>query len=194
MRDPEAPNLTQLRTHFKDLGVVYAEIDLKVRPIFGELLKQDESCEFDFTEATQVLIQGKSALSAEVVNKMAVDGTLTEMIPAGCIRESLDAKLKKLINQKPVMLFMKGVPEAPECGFSKKIVALLSKYVGTIIPEYGHFNIYSDEQVREGLKKYSNWPTFPQLYVHGKLLGGLDICLDLDEEGELEDALTADAS
>lgn len=59
------------------------------------------------------------------------------------------------------MLFMKGIPEAPECGFSKKTVAILKKYDGSIIPGYGHFNILTDPEVREGLKKLSNWPTYP---------------------------------
>jgi len=59
------------------------------------------------------------------------------------------------------MLFMKGIPEAPECGFSRKLVAVLKKYEGSVIAEYGHFNILTDNDVREGLKKLSKWPTFP---------------------------------
>jgi len=55
--------------------------------------------------------------------------------------------------------------------------------------EYGHFDIFKDEQIREGLKKFSNWPTYPQLYVDGQLVGGIDICQELHENGELEDAL-----
>lgn len=70
------------------------------------------------------------------------------------------------------MLFMKGSPQQAACGFSQKIVNLLNSY-GI---EYGSFDIFKDEQVREGLKKYSNWPTYPQLYVKGELIGGIDIC------------------
>ena len=84
------------------------------------------------------------------------------------------------------MLFMKGNPDDPQCGFSKRMVELLKKYVGSVIPNYGHFDIYQDEPVRERLKKISNWPTYPQLYVNGQLVGGIDICQELDEEGELE--------
>ena len=72
------------------------------------------------------------------------------------------------------------------------MVALLKKYEGTVLPSYGHFDIYLDEEIREGVKKYSNWPTYPQLYVNGELVGGIDICDELHEEGELEDALTAE--
>lgn len=88
------------------------------------------------------------------------------------------------------MLFMKGNPQGPQCQFSTKIVALLNRYVGTVIPSFGYFDIFQDEEVRNGLKKFSRWPTFPQLYVNGTFIGGLDVCIEMDEEGELEDALT----
>ena len=67
---------------------------------------------------------------------------------------------------------MKGTPSLPQCGFSQRIVNLLKKYDGI---KYDYFNIFEDNEIREGLKKYSNWPTYPQLYVNGKLIGGIDI-------------------
>jgi len=67
-----------------------------------------------------------------VLNKMITSGDLASMIPAGYIQETLETRLKKLIKQKDVMLFMKGVPESPECGFSKKLVAILKKYEGVL--------------------------------------------------------------
>lgn len=82
-------------------------------------------------------------------------------------QESLDA----LVNSAKVLLFMKGTPREPKCGFSRKTVQLLRD---NEIP-FSSFDILTDEQVRQGLKKYSNWPTYPQLYVRGKLIGGLDI-------------------
>lgn len=84
------------------------------------------------------------------------------------------------------MLFMKGSPEAPFCGFSKKMVAILQKYDGL---KYGHFDILQDSEVREGLKEYSKWQTYPQLYVGGKLVGGIDIVQEMEENAELEDVL-----
>lgn len=95
----------------------------------------------------------------------------------------LNSRLKTLINSKPVLLFMKGTPEEPRCGFSKKVVNALNE-TGV---EYGTFNILSDEEVRQGLKTYSNWPTFPQLYVNGELLGGCDIILEMSKSGELKE-------
>lgn len=102
--------------------------------------------------------------------------------------ESLESKLKRLINQETIMLFMKGTPDNPRCGFSNTIVGLLKN---TTSSAFGSFDILSDEDVRQGLKTYSNWPTFPQLYVKGELIGGLDICKELAEEEELKEILEA---
>ncbi|GAA0174469.1 reductase [Lithospermum erythrorhizon] len=99
--------------------------------------------------------------------------------------DGLKERLEKLINSKPVMLFMKGKPEAPQCGFSQNVVDILKKEK----VEFGSFDILSDNEVREGLKKFSNWPTFPQLYCNGELLGGCDIAIAMHESGELKEVL-----
>jgi len=85
--------------------------------------------------------------------------------------EELNNRLAELVKAAPVMLFMKGTPSAPQCGFSRTLVGLLREK-GV---RYGFFNILADEEVRQGLKVFSNWPTFPQLYRDGELVGGLDI-------------------
>ena len=87
------------------------------------------------------------------------------------------------------MLFMKGSPQEPRCGFSRKIVQLLQAEK----VRFGTFDILTDEEVRQGIKKFANFPTFPQLYAEGKLIGGLDIITEMQEEGELLDALPASA-
>ncbi len=94
----------------------------------------------------------------------------------------LTQKIQNLISQYKVMLFMKGTPEKPACGFSETAVALL---VDSDI-YFESFDIYSDEIIRQGLKEYSSWPTFPQLYIDGQLIGGVDILMDMYETGELE--------
>ncbi|KAK6528982.1 monothiol glutaredoxin grx4 [Orbilia ellipsospora] len=85
--------------------------------------------------------------------------------------ESLNDRLGRLVNAAPVMLFMKGTPAEPKCGFSRQLVALLRE--NNI--RYGFFNILKDDEVRQGLKTFSDWPTYPQLYHQGALVGGLDI-------------------
>ena len=86
-----------------------------------------------------------------------------------------------------VVLYMKGSPDFPQCGFSAQTVAAL-RAVGA---EFAFVNIFEDPEVREGLKVFSNWPTFPQLYVNGELIGGCDIALELYESGELKEIVAS---
>ena len=91
-------------------------------------------------------------------------------------------KIKDQIENNPVLLYMKGTPDFPQCGFSGQTVAAL-KAVGR---PFAYINIFDDPEVREGLKTYSNWPTFPQLYVNGELVGGADIVVEMYHSGELQ--------
>eukprot|EP01089_Gocevia_fonbrunei_P012212 TRINITY_DN2821_c0_g1_i2.p1 TRINITY_DN2821_c0_g1~~TRINITY_DN2821_c0_g1_i2.p1 ORF type:complete len:336 (-),score=84.25 TRINITY_DN2821_c0_g1_i2:5-1012(-) len=131
----------------------------------------------------QLYAKGTLIGGLDIVREMVEDGSLRDSLPAEAKGEAndLNSKLESLINQKPVMLFLKGSAAAPQCGFSSKMVNLLNS-AGI---QFGSFDIFSDNQIREGLKKYSNWPTYPQLYVSGKLIGGLDVVTELHEEGEL---------
>lgn len=95
--------------------------------------------------------------------------------------DQLRQRITDTIAKDRVMLFMKGSPQMPQCGFSAAVVGVL-KEVGA---KFGSYNILSDPELREGLKEYSSWPTYPQLYVDGKLVGGADIVRDLHAKGEL---------
>ncbi|KAJ2726249.1 glutaredoxin [Coemansia sp. Benny D115] len=96
-------------------------------------------------------------------------------------KQDLNTRLKGLIERAPVMVFIKGTAVQPRCGFSKKIINMLNEQN----IKYGYFDILTDEQVRQGLKEYSDWPTFPQLYIGGELVGGVDIVTEMIESGEL---------
>ncbi|CAB0012686.1 unnamed protein product [Nesidiocoris tenuis] len=98
----------------------------------------------------------------------------------------LEERLKRLVTQAPVMLFMKGNAANPRCGFSRQIVELLNG----LQVDYKTFDIFSDNDVREGLKKFSNWPTYPQVYVKGELIGGLDVIKELQSDNQLIPSLT----
>lgn len=105
-------------------------------------------------------------------------------------KEDLHKRLTELVKAAPVMLFMKGTPSAPQCGFSRQLVAELRKNS----VRYGFFNILADDEVRQGLKEFADWPTFPQLWVKGELVGGLDIVkeeFDADPEFLAEFAVKA---
>jgi monothiol glutaredoxin len=96
-------------------------------------------------------------------------------------------RIKEQLQAHPVLLFMKGTPDFPQCGFSAQAVAAL-RALGT---EFDYVNIFEDPEIREGLKAYSNWPTFPQLYINGELIGGCDITIELYHSGELKELLEA---
>lgn len=98
------------------------------------------------------------------------------------------AQLDKVIAENPVVLIMKGDPENPQCGFSSRVVEALDD-LG--LSEYVSINALSNELLREAVKKYSDWPTIPQLYVNGEFVGGCDIILQMKKSGELLTALKA---
>ena len=97
----------------------------------------------------------------------------------------VNERIKKQLESHPVLLYMKGTPDFPQCGFSAKTVGVL-RAAGA---KFAYINIFEDPEIREGLKRYSNWPTFPQLYVNGELIGGCDIAVELYESGELKQIL-----
>jgi len=126
--------------------------------------------------------------AAEVTKKVkahAADPSADIPTASAPPKEDLDTKLKRLINTRKCMLFMKGHPDEPKCGFSKQFVAIMKE----LNAEYGTFDILTDDEVRQGLKTYSNWPTYPQLYIDGELIGGLDIIREMIQAGELQPML-----
>ena len=94
-------------------------------------------------------------------------------------------KLKEIINSNDVCLFMKGVPEAPQCGFSMSVSNIL-KHLNI---NFKGINVLEDESIRNGIKEYSDWPTIPQLYVKGEFVGGCDIIKEMYESGDLQKLL-----
>lgn len=95
-------------------------------------------------------------------------------------------RIEEQLNANQVLLYMKGTPDFPQCGFSGQTVAAL-KAIGK---PFAYVNIFEDPEIREGLKAYSNWPTFPQLYVKGELIGGCDIVIEMFHSGELQNLLS----
>jgi monothiol glutaredoxin len=91
-------------------------------------------------------------------------------------------RIRKEIGSAHVVLFMKGTPDLPQCGFSAQTVAAL-RNLGA---KFHYVNIFEDPEMRDALKRFSNWPTFPQLYINGELVGGCDIALQMHRNGELQ--------
>jgi monothiol glutaredoxin len=97
------------------------------------------------------------------------------------------AKIDEQVKKNKVMLYMKGNPQAPQCGFSAHVVDILQSYGYP----FETADVLADSAVREGIKRYSNWPTIPQIFVNGKFIGGCDILHELHERGELKPVLEA---
>lgn len=94
-------------------------------------------------------------------------------------------RIAKQVTDNPIIIYMKGTPEFPQCGFSARAVQALNACGAP----YAYVNIFEDEEIYRALPKFANWPTFPQLYVKGELVGGCDITLDLFQSGELKKML-----
>ncbi|KAA1172030.1 Grx4 family monothiol glutaredoxin [Marinobacter salinexigens] len=97
----------------------------------------------------------------------------------------INETIKSQLEENPVILYMKGTPQAPQCGFSAKTVQALM----ACGERFAFVNILDNQELREGLKVYSSWPTYPQLYINGELVGGCDIVLEMSENGELAQAV-----
>ena len=98
---------------------------------------------------------------------------------------TITERIQNYIDTNRIVLFMKGIPEAPMCGFSKTVVDIL-KHLGV---EFASVNVLEDMEIREGIKEFSDWPTIPQLYVDGKFIGGCDIAVEMFQSDELQPLL-----
>ena len=97
--------------------------------------------------------------------------------------EQIQNKIKEMISQNNIFLFMKGSPTFPQCGFSARVVGVLKE----LNVNFKSFDVLEDEEIRQGIKEYSQWPTIPQLYINREFIGGCDIVIEMLESGELEE-------
>ena len=101
------------------------------------------------------------------------------------VAEDVVNRIKTHISASPAVLFMKGTPDFPMCGFSGRVVQILG-YLGV---DYDSANVLENQELREGIKAYANWPTIPQLYIKGEFIGGADIVTEMFQAGELQSLL-----
>jgi Grx4 family monothiol glutaredoxin len=176
----------QIVAILKQNDVPFATFDI----LSDEDVRQGLKIYSDWPTYPQLYVNGALIGGLDIVKEMAVGGDLKEHLGVTSLQLpppplSIEERLKSLINQAQVMVFIKGTPDSPKCGFSKTIVSILREHgVG-----FATFDILSDEDVRQGLKIYSDWPTYPQLYVNGALIGGLDIVKEMAEGGDLKEQM-----
>ena len=101
--------------------------------------------------------------------------------------EDVKSRIEALVKQHPVLVFMKGDRNSPQCGFSAQVVRILDR----MLPAYTTVDVLQDQTIREGIKEYSSWPTIPQLYLDGEFQGGCDIITEMYQSGELQQKLSA---
>ncbi|KAM6106188.1 glutaredoxin-3 [Pterocles gutturalis] len=186
---PWAPQCAQMNEVMAALAkehtqVAFVKLEAEAVPEVSEKYGISSVPTFLFFKNSQKVDRLDGAHAPELTKKVQRHSS-SSSVSAGSndsAKEDLNVRLKKLINAAPCMLFMKGSPKEPRCGFSKQMVEILNKHGIS----FSSFDIFSDEEVRQGLKTYSNWPTYPQLYVAGELIGGLDIVKELEASGELD--------
>lgn len=159
-----------------DLAAQYSIVSV---PIVVVITKKGQARKIDTLEPSKLV----SSVVEEIRRTELLESD--EPTQAGDPKDRFREYLKKLTNRAPIMVFMKGDPKAPRCGFSRQLVELLAKHE----IKYDTFDILQDDEVRQGLKEYSDWPTYPQIYVKGEFVGGLDILKQLSESGELKSTL-----
>eukprot|EP00566_Odontella_aurita_P015430 CAMPEP_0113566400 /NCGR_PEP_ID=MMETSP0015_2-20120614/22700_1 /TAXON_ID=2838 /ORGANISM="Odontella" /LENGTH=345 /DNA_ID=CAMNT_0000468681 /DNA_START=79 /DNA_END=1116 /DNA_ORIENTATION=- /assembly_acc=CAM_ASM_000160 len=172
-----------------DANLLFGTFDI----LTDEQVRQGLKTYSDWPTYPQLYVKGDLVGGLDIMKEMAEDGDLAgqlgvnsrDVVHDSNTQKSLEDRLKDLVNKERIMLFMKGLPSAPRCGFSRQIVEMLNNHGAS----YEAFDILTDEEVRQALKKYSDWPTYPQLYVDGDLVGGLDIVREMDEGGDLKDLL-----
>jgi Grx4 family monothiol glutaredoxin len=166
-----------------DAGIQFGSFDI----LSDEEVRQGLKQHSNWPTYPQIYVNGELIGGLDILKELAEeDGGLREQLgitSEQSKQETLNDRLKVLVNRHKVMLFMKGLPSAPKCGFSRQMCELLDGVA------YDSFNILEDDEVRQGLKTFADWPTYPMLWVNGELVGGLDICKEMAESGDLQDLL-----
>ncbi|XP_056142272.1 glutaredoxin 3 [Lampris incognitus] len=181
-QEPRCGFSRQIVAMLKEHNIQFSSFDI----LSDEEVRQELKTYSNWPTYPQLYANGELVGGLDIVKELAESGELENTCPKAV---TLEHRLKSIINQSPVMLFMKGNKTTAKCGFSRQTLEILNA-VGV---SYDTFDILSDEEVRQGLKTYSNWPTYPQLYVKGELIGGLDIVKDLNESGELVSVLKGES-
>jgi len=187
------PNVLFLNIEAEQLADISESFDIEAVPSFlllrGHTLLARHSGP-DSALLHSLLTQHSGSSTAAATQPLATSSASPAAPPAASrarTEEEIAARCKEIMNRHKVVLFMKGNPSAPKCGFSRQTVGLLREK-GI---EFAWFDILSDEEVRQGLKKVNDWPTFPQIILNGELVGGLDIFKEMVESGEWDELYNA---
>jgi Grx4 family monothiol glutaredoxin len=186
---PEAPRCgfsRKIVDLLKANDIPFASFDI----LGDEEVRQGLKVLSDWPTYPQYYVKGELVGGLDIVTEMAAQGSLKSQLGLDSIQflqppEPLEERLRKLTSQAPVVIFIKGTPDMPRCGFTKSLLSILAEEQ----VEYASFDILTDEEVRQGLKTFSDWPTYPQVYANGNFIGGLDIIKEMRVNGPLGNQL-----
>ena len=173
LKFPQDDKSKLVSQRIQSLGLTFKSIDIVD-------IKNDELNVFSFYSNGKLVLNGYDEFEGKS------DNELKELF-----QTPIESRLEILIHRAPVVVFMKGDKQNQKCGFSRQMILLLTDYCQIGLNGFETFDILLDEEVRSELKVFSNWPTYPQLYVKGELIGGLDICKELAKSGELAQILSS---
>ncbi|GAN03734.1 glutaredoxin [Mucor ambiguus] len=164
-------------------SLTYIQIEAEEFPAISQSMSVESVPSFLIVKDNQVLNSVEGAKAAELSNLVAKYNNEQGSNQQTISDNELEFRLRDLIQTDRIMVFMKGSPSKPRCGFSRQVVELLTE----LQVKYSSFDILTDDQVRQGLKTLSDWPTYPQIYVKGELVGGLDLLKEMIASGEFQD-------
>jgi len=130
-----------------------------------------------------------SSLSPSATHASLLPRISTSLLQTRLLSQEVRTAIDKAVASAPVVLFMKGTPETPQCGFSRTSIQILGMQ-GVDPGKFTAFNVLEDDELRSGIKEYSDWPTIPQLYVDNEFVGGCDILINMHKDGSLADLLS----
>ncbi len=173
---PKCKFTRQLLEILNSLHVRYSYFDILSNEYIRHHLKEYA----EWSTFPQIYLLGEFLGGLDIIKEMVENNELQSVLK-DYMSESIEQKCNRLVNQQKVMLFIKGTPEEPRCGFSKTLVSLFNEHD----IQFGYFDILQDEDVRQTLKELQDWPTYPMVFVRGELQGGLDIVKEM-LSGELQ--------
>lgn len=163
-------------------GLIFRTFDVKRKPLILEAARNSVGESFNLPFLFQ---DGKPFLGGDSLIEKVKASDLKSIFEERLFREDAFSMIKRIINSYPVFAFIKGTPEDPQCGFTSQLVEIMNQFK----VDYKTFNILEDQMIREKVKEFANWKTFPQVYVKGQLIGGLDIIRELIEDGQFLDTI-----
>lgn len=163
-------------------GLIFRTYDVKGKPQILEIAKSTVGGSFSLP---YLFKDGKQFDGGDSLLEKAKGSDLKVLFEERLFREDAFSQIRRLVNSYPVFAFIKGTPEDPQCGFTGQLVNILSQFK----IDYKTYNILEDHMIREKIKEFANWKTFPQVYCKGQLIGGLDIIKELIEDGVFEETI-----